>query len=167
MREIEVTSYAEVVLAPPDSDAAHPAFSNLFVETEFIAKDNALLAHRRPRSAEEESIWAVHTVITEGKVVGVLQYETDRSRFVGRGHSVADPSAITEGRALSNSVGAVLDPVFSLRQRVRIRPNETARVYFATAVAPSREEALNLADKYHDAGNFRTRSQTGVDAISS
>ena len=158
-REIEVTSYAEVVLAPLDSDAAHPAFSNLFVETEFIAKDNALLAHRRPRSAEEASIWAVHTVITEEKVVGVIQYETDRGRFVGRGHSVADPSAITEGRALSSSVGAVLDPVFSLRQCVRIRPNETARVYFATALAPSREEAINLADKYHDAGTFEREAR--------
>ncbi len=154
LREIEVTSYAEVLLVPLDADAAHRAFSNLFVETEFIAQDNALLARRRPRSAEEESIWAVHTVVTEGKVVGVIQYETDRSRFVGRGHSVADPSAINESRPLSNSVGAVLDPIFSIRQRVRIRPNETARVYFATAVALSREEALNLADKYHDVGTF-------------
>jgi cyclic beta-1,2-glucan synthetase len=159
MREIEVTSYAEVVLAPSASDAAHPAFSNLFVETEFIAADNALLARRRARSEKEEPIWGVHTVVTEGELVGVLQYETDRSRFLGRGHSPADPSAISEGRVLSNSFGAVLDPIFSLRQRVRLRPNETARVCFATAVAHSREEALNLADKYHDLGTFEREAR--------
>ena len=153
-REIEVTSYAEVVLAPPAADIAHQAFSNLFVETEFIADDNALLARRRPRSEKEESIWALHTVVTEGEVVGAFQYETDRSRFVGRGHSPADPSAILEDRPLSNSFGAVLDPILSLRQRVRLRPNETARVCFATGVAHSREEALRLADKYHDLGTF-------------
>jgi cyclic beta-1,2-glucan glucanotransferase len=153
-REIEVTSYAEVVLAPPATDIAHQAFSNLFVETEFIADDNALFARRRPRSEKEESIWGLHMVVTEGDVVGALQYETDRSRFLGRGHSTAEPSAILEDRPLSNSFGAVLDPIFSLRQRVRLSPNETARVCFATAVAHSREEALRLADKYHDLGTF-------------
>lgn len=159
MREVEVTSYAEVVLASPASDAAHPAFSNLFIETEFIAADNAVLAHRRPRSENEELIWGVHTVVTEGDVAGVLQYETDRNRFVGRGHSVADPSVITDGRPLSNSCGAVLDPIFSLRQRVRIKPSETVRLYFTTAVAHSREEALNLADKYHDLGTFEREAR--------
>jgi cyclic beta-1,2-glucan synthetase len=159
IREIEVTSYAEVVLTSLDSDAAHPAFSNLFVETEFITSDNALLAQRRARSEREGSVWGVHTVVTEGEVVGVLQYETDRRRFVGRGHSVADPSAINEGRPLSNSFGAVLDPIFSLRQRVRVRPNETARLYFATALAHSREQALNLADKYHDAATFEREAR--------
>ena len=159
VREVEVTSYAEVVLTTPASDAAHPAFSNLFIETEFIAPDNALLAHRRPRSEYEELIWAVHTVVTEGEVVGVLQYETDRSRFLGRGHSVVDPSAIVDGRPLSNSSGAVLDPIFSLRQRVQLRPHETARVYFAMAVAHTREEALSLADKYHDLGTFERESR--------
>ena len=159
MREIEVTSYAEIVLAPPASDAAHPAFSNLFVETEFMVAENALLAHRRPRSEKEDATWGVHTVVTEGEVVGVVQYDTDRSRFVGRGHSVSDPSAINEGRPLSNSFGAVLDPIFSLRQRVRLRPNETARICFATAVAHSREEALSLADKYHNLGTFEREAR--------
>jgi len=34
-REVELTSYGEVVLADPDADRAHPAFQNLFVETEW------------------------------------------------------------------------------------------------------------------------------------
>ena len=154
VREVEVTSYAEVVLAPHASDVAHPAFSNLFIETEFVAAENALLARRRPRSSKDEPVHAVHVVVTEGERVGAVQYETDRNRFLGRGHTAADPVAVVEDRPLSNTVGAVLDPVFSLRQRVRLQPGETARVSFTTALASSREEALVLADKYHDPSIF-------------
>ena len=158
-REIELTSYAEIVLAPPQADAAHPAFSNLFIETEFFAIENALLAHRRQRSSEDKQIWAVHAVVAEGDTLGAVQYETDRGRFLGRGHTPADPVAVMEERPLSNTVGAVLDPVFSLRRRVRIPPNETARVTFSTAIANTREEAMTLADKYHDPSIFERESR--------
>ena len=159
VREIELTSYAEVVIAPPAADAAHPAFSNLFIETEFIAAENALIARRRPRSSKDEPVYAVHVIFTEGERVGAVQYETDRSRFLGRGRSTADPVAVTEERPLSNTTGAVLDPVFSLRQRVRLQPGQTARVSFTTAVARSREEALVLADKYHDPSIFEREAR--------
>jgi cyclic beta-1,2-glucan glucanotransferase len=159
VREIELTSYAEVVLAPPAADAAHPAFSNLFVETEFIAADNALLARRRPRSSKEEPVYAVHVVVTEGELVGAIQYETDRSRFLGRGHTMADPVAVVEGRPLSNTVGAVLDPVFSLRVRVRLQPGEKTSISFTTALTRSREESLLIADKYHDPSIFERAAQ--------
>ena len=159
VREIEVTSYAEVVLAPPAADAAHPAFSNLFVETEFVAGIDALVARRRPRSSKDEPVFGVHTVVTEGERIGATQYETDRSRFLGRGRTTADPVAVFEDRPLSNTVGAVLDPVFSLRQRVRLKPGETARLTFTTAVARTREEALALAGKYHDHAIFERAAQ--------
>lgn len=158
-REIEVTSYAEVVLAAPQADAAHPAFSNLFIETEFSAAQNALLAHRRQYSGQEPPLWGVHVVLADGEMVGGVQYETDRVRFLGRGRSPAAPFAVIEERPLSNTVGPVLDPVFSLRCRVRVRPSETARVAFTTAVTRSREEALRLADKYHDPSIFERQSR--------
>ncbi|HKG15525.1 MAG TPA: glucoamylase family protein [Pyrinomonadaceae bacterium] len=159
VRDIEVTSYAEVVLAPHAADAAHPAFSNLFVETEFVAGVDALVARRRPRSSKDEPVFGVHVVVAEGETVGATQYETDRSRFLGRGHSTADPVAVFEERPLSNTVGAVLDPVFSLRRRVRLQPGETARLTFTTAVAHSREEAHALAGKYHDPAIFERAAQ--------
>ncbi|MFY9608370.1 MAG: glucoamylase family protein [Blastocatellia bacterium] len=149
-RDIELTSYMEVVLAPGAADVGHPAFSNLFVGTEFIASESGLLATRRRRSPDEEEVWGLHVVIAEGETVGAVQYETDRARFLGRGHTTANPVAVVEGRPLSNTVGAVLDPIFSLRQRVRLGARETARVTFATGVAQSREEALRLSDKYHN-----------------
>jgi len=153
-REIELTSYAEVVLNAPGADAAHQAFSNLFIETEFIAGENALLAHRRRRSSDERPVWGIHVVVVEGDSVGGTQYETDRGRFLGRGRTASNPIAVMEDRPLSNTTGAVLDPVFSLRRRVRIQPNQTVSCSFSTAVAHSREEALALADKYHDPNIF-------------
>jgi cyclic beta-1,2-glucan synthetase len=153
-REIELTSYAEVVLTTPATDAAHPAFSNLFIETEFNREENSIIARRRPRSAHDTIILAVHTIATEGDTVGAVQYETSRQSFLGRGHDVRTPRAIMEDRPLSNTVGAVLDPIFSLRQRVRLKPNETARITFSTAVTYSRESVLLLADKYHDISIF-------------
>jgi cyclic beta-1,2-glucan glucanotransferase len=149
-RDIEVTSYLELVLAPAAADAAHPAFSNLFVETEFIANESGLLATRRKRSPDEEEVWGLHVVIADGETIGAMQYETDRARFLGRGHTPADPVAVIESRPLSNTAGAVLDPIFSLRQRVRLDPRKTANITFATGVARSRDEALRLADKYHN-----------------
>ncbi|MGE5302626.1 MAG: GH36-type glycosyl hydrolase domain-containing protein [Alphaproteobacteria bacterium] len=153
-REIELTSYAEIVLAPPAADAAHPAFSNLFVQTEFAREIGALLATRRPRSDGEPQVWLAHVAVAEGESVGDLQYETDRARFLGRGRGIRTPMSIIDGHPLSNTVGGVLDPIVSLRRRVRLAPGATARVTFSTLIAPSRDEALALADEYHDPATF-------------
>ena len=153
-REIEVTSYAEVVLAPPNADAAHPAFSNLFIETEFNAAEDSLIARRRPRDEKDRPVWAIHTVSTDAETVGATQYDTDRSRFLGRGHDASEPAAVMEDRPLSNTVGAVLDPIFSLRKTVRIQPHRTVEVCFTTAVANEYDQALQLADKYHGSNIF-------------
>ncbi|HXC33119.1 MAG TPA: glucoamylase family protein [Verrucomicrobiae bacterium] len=147
-REIQVTSYAEVCLASQAADAAHPAFSNLFVQTEFVPEVGALLSTRRRQSDRETPVWAAHVVAVEGETVGELQFETGRSRFIGRGHDVRNPASIVDGRPLSNTVGSVLDPVMSLRRTVRIPPGTTARFAFSTIVAGARDQVMELADKY-------------------
>jgi cyclic beta-1,2-glucan synthetase len=154
IREIELTSYAEIVLAPRGDDDAHPAFSKLFVETEFAADVGAILATRRPRSAGEARIWLAHLAVVEGQSVGDPQFETDRARFLGRGRGIRTPVSMIARAPLSNTVGTVLDPIVSLRRRVRIPPQATARVAFWTLIAPSRQEALDLADKHHEATAF-------------
>ncbi|HUP37231.1 MAG TPA: glucoamylase family protein [Candidatus Limnocylindria bacterium] len=154
VREVELTSYAELVLAPPAADAAHPAFSNLFVQTERLADLGALLATRRVRSATEPAVWAAHTVVVEGQPAGGAQYETDRARFLGRGRTIRTPMSVIDGRPLSNTAGSVLDPIFSLRHRIRLAPGECARLVFSTMVAPSRDAAVALADKYRDPATF-------------
>ncbi len=153
-REIELTSYAEIALATQAADVAHPAFQNLFVQTEFVPGINALLATRRPRSPDEAPIWAAHVAAVEDQPGAVLQYETDRARFLGRGRPVRSPASVIDGRPLSNTVGAVLDPIFSLRCRVRLEPGATAHAIFSTVVAPSREEVMDLADKFRESGAF-------------
>ncbi|HSK05938.1 MAG TPA: glucoamylase family protein, partial [Acidimicrobiia bacterium] len=147
-QEVEVTSYAELILASARADAAHPAFSNLFVQTEAVPGRDALLASRRPRSGEEEAVWAGHVLAITGEVVGGVQYETDRARFLGRGNQVHRAAAVD--RPLSNSVGRVLDPVFSLRRRVLIQPGGSAHLDFTTVIAHTRTEALDLIDKFSD-----------------
>ena len=151
-------------LPPRSADEAHPAFSNLFVETEFVASVDALLATRRRQSEKETPVWLAHVAVVEGESVGDLQYETDRARFLGRGHQIRDAVSITDGRPLSNTVGPVLDPVMSLRRTVRIPPGTTARIVFSTIVATTREQVLDLADKYRDARNLGTHSDVGLDA---
>jgi len=147
-RVIELTSYAEVVLATPDADAAHPAFSNLFVQTEFSRTSSSILCTRRARSTEEKPPWLLHLMPGQGGKQGEISCETDRSRFVGRGGTLANPAAMQGISPLSNTVGSVLDPIVSLRRTVSIPPNETATIDLVLGVADSREAALARVEKY-------------------
>ena len=153
-REVEVTSFAELVLAPQASDVAHPAFSKLFVETEHHAGLGAVVATRRRRTPMEPQIWVAHLAVVDGEAVGKREFETDRMRFLGRGGSARTARAVLSGRPLSGATGAVLDPIFALRRRVRIAPGATAHVDFWTMVASSRADVLDLMDKHHDVGAF-------------
>ena len=151
-REIDVTSYAELVLAPAASDLAHPAFSKMFVVTDYLPELGVLIATRRKRSASDPDIWAAHISGVEGEETAALQYETDRARFIGRGRSVAD-AAMAEA-ALSGTTGTVLDPIFSLRRRVTVPGGGRVRVTFWTLVASSPEDLLMLVDRHRDASAF-------------
>jgi cyclic beta-1,2-glucan synthetase len=158
-REIEVTSYAELVLAPQASDVAHPAFSKMFVRTEFMPRLGALIAHRRRRAPDEPEVWVSHHAVVEGTTVGNPEFETDRAKFVGRGRELRSPVAMLEGRNLSGTTGTVLDAVFALRYRLRIPAGGTARIAFWTCVAHSRNQLLDLADKHRDS-SARVRAAT-------
>jgi cyclic beta-1,2-glucan synthetase len=149
-REIEITSYVEIVLARPEDDLAHPAFGKLFVETEFDPQSAGLLFSRRPRGANESPLVAFHVLGVDGpRLGGAVEWETDRARFIGRGRTPANPIAL-DGRGLSATTGAVLDPIGALRERVRLAPGASIRVVFATGVASDRNAALTLARKYRD-----------------
>ena len=153
-REVEVTSFAELVLAPQASDVAHPAFSKLFVETEHHAGLGAVVATRRRRTPMEPQIWVAHLAVVDGEAVGKREFETDRMQFLGRGGSARTARAVLSSRPLSGATGAVLDPIFALRRRVRIASGATAHVDFWTMVASSRADVLALMDTHHDVGAF-------------
>jgi cellobiose phosphorylase len=152
-RTVEVTSYAEVVLAAPAADALHPAFSNLFVQTEIATERRAILCTRRPRSLGEQAPWMFHAMAVHGARLdeesAAVSYETDRARFIGRGRSVAAPQAMLDA-ALSGSQGSVLDPIVAIRQRITLEPEQSAIIDMVSGMGESREAVLHLAEKYQD-----------------
>ncbi|MBC2399085.1 GH36-type glycosyl hydrolase domain-containing protein [Clostridium tetanomorphum] len=153
-RTVEITSYCEVTLTNYSADLVHPTFSNLFIKTEYIEDPLCLLAYRRKRQKEGKEPWAIQTVLTDDKIIGKVQYETSRPNFIGRNRNLSKPEVMENDSPLSNTVGAVLDPILSIRVRVQIPPGETCHIAYTTAVADSREEAIKLGRKYRQWSNI-------------
>jgi cyclic beta-1,2-glucan synthetase len=149
-RTIEVTSYAEVVLASPTADAQAPAFGNLFVQTEILPDRHAILCSRRPRSQSDPVPWMFHLMTVHGIAAEAISYETDRMAFIGRGNSLSTPLAMSDTGPLSGSAGSVLDPIVAIRQRITIEPGEWATIDIVTGAGDSRHAAMSLVDKYQD-----------------
>jgi cyclic beta-1,2-glucan synthetase len=144
-RRLELTSAAELSLAPHDVDRAHPAFNKLFIQTEAMPEMNALLAWRRLRSPGEKPVWVAQLVTESPGSEQPFAYETDRARVLGRGQTWRNPAMSTE-----QTQGYVLDPVFTIRRRYSIEPREQRQVTFVTIAAGSRDELLRLIAKYRD-----------------
>ena len=153
-RDIEFTSFCELVLAPAAADNAHPAFSKLFIETEYVPELEAVFATRRRRSPNEAEIWVAQFLVVQGEPVGDLEYETDRWRFIGRGRTARSPNATTSAKPLSATVGAVLDPVIALRHRLKVGARRQVRCTVWTVVASSREALLDLVDRYRQVAAY-------------
>lgn len=149
-RAIDVTSYAEVVLASSAADALHPAFSNLFVQTEIIQERQAILCARRPRSLDEHAPWMFHLMAAHGADIGAISFETDRLRFIGRGNTVANPQAMSGPAALSGSQGSVLDPIVAIRYRITLDPEESTTINIVSGIGDTRDVCLGLVEKYQD-----------------
>ncbi|KKO48342.1 glycosyl transferase [Arsukibacterium sp. MJ3] len=163
-QQLELTSYAELVLGNAASDNAHPAFSKLFVQTEFLSEYGAIIATRRRRSAKEQPLWLAHFVVVEGHSTGVLQpgplknsplqYETDRAAFFGSGSCLQQAHAMQQYQALSNSSGTVLDPIICLRPTVTLAAGKQLKVAFWTLIANSREALLELVSQHNEDSAF-------------
>ena len=147
---LEITSYLETVLARQADDVSHPAFSNLFMETSFLAGRNCLVSHRRPRSESEKCLWAANAIVVDGDLEGEIRFETDRMALIGRGRNATAPIAIQKGNALSNTAGPILDPVMCLQARVKVRQGETAQISYVVVASDDHELMLSLVDKYSD-----------------
>ena len=149
-RAIDVTSYAEVVLGSPAADALHPAFGNLFIQTEIIREKRTILCTRRPRSPEEQPTWMFHLMAVHGAKIDEISYETDRMRFIGRGHTIADPQAMADPAPLSGREGSVLDPIVAIRHQITLDPEETVTIDIVSGIGETRDACLGLAEKYQD-----------------
>jgi cellobiose phosphorylase len=149
-RSIDVTSYAEVVLASSASDALQPAFSNLFVQTEIVRERQAILCTRRPRSTGDQTLWMFHMMALRGSNTGEVSFESDRMQFIGRGNTIAAPQAMKNFGTLSNSQGSVLDPIVAIRYHIMLEPEETANIDMIFGIGETRDAALSSIDKYQD-----------------
>lgn len=153
-RQLDITTYAEVVMALHSSDITHPSFSNLFVQTEIIENGQAILCSRRARSAHEETPWMFHLLVPhcngDGIKIGKVSSTTNRLAFIGRGRSLASPQALLELGELSGSDGSVLDPIVSIRCPIFMDAGTTAKIDLLTGMAKSREECIALIGKYQD-----------------
>ena len=152
-RDIEVTSYAEVVLAPLNADLAHRVFSNLFVQTEILPDQQAILCTRRRRTPEEQVPWMFHLLAAPSAIADEPSYETDRARFIGRGRTTENPVMLDSAdrlSSLSNTDGPVLDPIVAIRRTFRLAPDESKSVQIISGVASTRAAALAMLEKYCD-----------------
>ena len=147
-RELEFTTYLELALAHPDADASHPAFSKLFVETEYFAEHNALIATRRKRQQTEPDIWVAQMIVNEGAVLRTPEYDTSRESFLGRGNSIWQAQALLAGTKLQKNTGSVLDPIFAFRQSVIVRPHRKSRSVLWTLVADTRISLIEKISRY-------------------
>ncbi len=149
-RTIELTSYAEVVIAPAAADAMHPAFSNLFVQTEILESPSSILCTRRARSPDEQVPWMFHLMAVHGSRAGPVSHETDRARFVGRGNGLMSPNAMRMAGPLSGSQGSVLDPIVASRCAISLDGDASVSIDLVTGVAGDRATCVSLIEKYGD-----------------
>ncbi|MBI5586691.1 MAG: glycosyl transferase [Deltaproteobacteria bacterium] len=148
-RRLQLTSYVELALAPHNADRQHPAFNKLFIRTEALPQQQALLAHRRSRGPDDPPVYVAHRLTLDGTGDQSWQFETDRRRFIGRGRTLANPLGIFQG--LSNSQGFVLDPILSLRRDLTLKPGEVVQISLILAAGESRQQVLGLMGKYSEA----------------
>ncbi|MBU2428692.1 MAG: hypothetical protein KKA56_17600 [Gammaproteobacteria bacterium] len=153
-RQFDVMSYAELVLTSAANDLAHPAFAKMFVQTEFDQDAGALLATRRLRSDRETAIWVAHFMVIEATTLLPMQYQTSRALFFGEASTLMNAEGLTSGKAWSDTVGTVLDPVFAIKQRIELEPGKTARLAFWTLVADTKAELLLLVDQHNERSAF-------------
>ena len=150
---LEITSYFEVVLNKYDADLVHPSFSNLFISTEFVEDPLCILANRRKRSVKDKELWIMQSLLVDEKLIGNIQYETNRAKFIGRCNDLDRPEVIDNDKPLTNTVGAVLDPIISMRVRVKIPAKESCELAYIMAICEERQEAIKIAEKYKQKDN--------------
>jgi len=148
-RRVEVTSYAEVVLGDATEDRRHPAFSKLFVQSEYLDGLHALAFNRRPRGPGDRPCCLVHMIVLPNNASQPIGYETARDRLLGRMHTPSDPQAFAPSApGSSGSTGATLDPILALSSTIELPPFRSSSLAYLLVAANSRESALRIAASY-------------------
>jgi cellobiose phosphorylase len=148
-RHLEITSYTEVAMLNGLNASEQPAFNGLFLEAEALPAKAAVVCTRRTRSPQENWPLFFHGMIVHQRPVSEgVSCETDRSRFLGRGRTTANPAAMA-GK-FPDTCGPTLDPVMAVRRTIRLEPGQSVTVDAVWGVAPDRTAAFSLLDRYYD-----------------
>ena len=145
-RNLRMTSYGEPVLALPLEDERHPAFSKLFVGSEYIPHIGGLLFTRRARNPKNTPPVLLHFTVCDDATKKLPGYESDRRKFIGRNGSLHHPSGCQN--ELGGSTGWTLDPIMALQHKCELKPFEHREICFVTIAAATREAALEIAERY-------------------
>ncbi len=148
-RKLSLTSFFEVSQASFGADLAHPAFSKLFIEADWLSEQEALTFKRRKRSANEQTPLVFHFLATD-VVWAPTEFTANRAEFLGRGRDASRPDVIASGLKLSGEKGFVLDPAASIRHYVELDTNQSTAIYYITGVAENETELLYLISKYRE-----------------
>ena len=145
-RQFELTSYLEVVADSHLAELSHPAFNKLFIESEYLEKEEIFLSRRRSRQGNDTP-YIFHMIRTGDKLQRKIEYENDRLKFIGRNHTVMNPSTVVNSISFSNHAGFSNDPIMSMRAAVSLRPGESANISFITGVCQRKEEAIKIGEE--------------------
>lgn len=163
---LELSSFVEITIDSYEADLAHTVFNNLFIKTELF-DDGVLLGNRRNIDKKKGSPWLVHCLVSDELGEGSYQYETSRTNFLGRGTDLSNPQGVN--RELTNTVGAVLDPIMSLRKRIKLKSGESKTIYYIIGIFDKKDIAIEFAKKYREISTIERalelsliRSQTEI-----
>ena len=144
----ELVSCFEVALSDPRADEAHPAFSNLFIETSWHPQWRALVLTRRPRLHGDSAPSAAHFLAEADADIVSVDCIADRRTFLGRNRKRSQPALSSQAWMDAGNPINGLDPVACLRVKVRIAAGGFAKLSFATAAGPDKFELTSRIDKY-------------------
>ncbi|MDF2801164.1 MAG: conserved rane protein of unknown function, partial [Anaerocolumna sp.] len=145
-KQIEITSYLEVVGDSYLAESSHPAFNKLFMESEFL-EEHAIFLSKRRGGKDGGNPYIMHMVKPQVKLIKNVEYENDRLKFIGRNNTLQNPDAVVNSISLSNNTGFCNDPIMSMRVNISLRAGETACVSFITGVCTSVEEAVRISEE--------------------
>lgn len=143
-KRLELTSFNEVILEENIDDIIHRAFRNLFVSSKYDEENKALIMCRRNNSKKMTYYMVGKLLVDKSKYS--ISFETERDKFIGRGHNVFD--AIALNNELSNESGTNIDPVLSLRTRIEIEPKKEVTVYYIQGFSKSLEGINDILKEY-------------------
>ena len=170
--DLEITSYGEIVMAPRDTDAGHRVFNGMKVFSEYDNEHEALIFSKPAQDGQDSYYYVIHKLFVDNAELGMLnaelgeqqvqtkyniqssnlvEYETSRIKFLGRGGSIRHAHVIDNHRTLSNTVGTTLDPIMSMRRRIHIPAGKAVSAFIITGFAKAKEQLFQLVEQYHNA----------------